>query len=185
MRIQGISKTFGDLVVFDDFTLAFPESGLVGIGGPSGAGKSTLLRIIAGLEQPDSGSIEDVPERVAMQFEDDRLFPWMNVLENVMLVGCDEPRALQLLDDLGLAGKRGAHISALSGGQRRRVALARALAFPAPLAILDEPTARLDAESSKLVMDVIRSECANSLAIMASHDQNALDRCDAVITIEH
>ena len=180
MKITDISKSFDGTCVLDGLSISFPKSGFVGISGPSGSGKTTLLRIIAGLESPDSGSVEERPDCIAMQFEDDRLFPWMDVLGNVMLAGCDEARAQLLLDSLGLADKIHARIDSLSGGQRRRVALARALAFPAPLYIFDEPTARLDAKSTSLVLDVIWQKCAGKLVILASHDEELLGRCDEV-----
>lgn len=183
MKINDISKAFDDAVALVGFSAVLPESGIIGISGPSGSGKSTLLRIIAGLEEPDSGSVEGVPERIAMQFEDDRLFPWMSVLDNVTLVGCSDSRARDLLDSLGIGDKADAAIGSLSGGQRRRVALARALAFASDLFILDEPTARLDADSAMVAMGVIERECAGKLAIIASHDDVALSRCEEVYSI--
>jgi len=183
MRILGVSKSFDGSLVLDGFSKTLPESGIVGISGPSGIGKTTLLRIIAGLEKPDSGSVEGAPSRMSVQFDDDRLFPWMNVMDNVTLVGCSESRARGLLESLGIGDKADAAIGSLSGGQRRRVALARALAYPAPVMILDEPTARLDAETADLVVRVIERECAGGLAIVASHDDAVLSRCNKVYSI--
>lgn len=183
MKLRGLEKSFGAVRVLEGFSAEFPERGFVGVAGASGSGKTTLLRILAGVEQPDAGVLEAVPDRVSMQFEDDRLFPWMDALANVTLVGCGAEQASALLGELGLDGQVHARIASLSGGQRRRVALARALAFPAPLYLLDEPTARLDAEGAEVVQRAIWRHCSDGLVVMASHDQWLLGRCDKVIAV--
>ena len=183
MRLVGVEKSFEGARVLDGVSVDLPECGLVGVAGASGAGKTTLLRILAGLEQPDAGTVEGFPDRVSVQFEDDRLFPWMDVLANVMLAGCDDAVARGLLSDLGLAGREHARIAELSGGQRRRVALARALAFPASLVLLDEPTARLDEESATMVLDVVGGRCGDALVIAATHDKQVIDRCNMVLQV--
>ena len=183
MKLVCLQKSFEGTRVLDDLSAELPERGLVGVTGASGTGKTTLLRILAGLDEPDAGSVEGRPERVSMQFEDDRLFPWMDVLSNVTLVGCDERSARELLGELGLAGKERSRVAELSGGQRRRVALARALAFPAQLVLLDEPTARLDEGSASAVLDAVRARCACALVVTATHDSHVVDRCDMVLHV--
>ena len=183
MRLVGVEKSFDGACVLDGVTAELPERGFVGVAGASGAGKTTLLRILAGLDQPDAGTVEGCPERVSVQFEDDRLFPWMDVLANVMLVGCDEAVAIDLLGSLGLAGKEHARVAELSGGQRRRVALARALAFPAQVVLLDEPTTRLDEESATMVLDVVQERCGDALVVAATHDKQVIDRCSMVVQV--
>ena len=131
------------------------------------------------------GVVEGRPERVSVQFEDDRLFPWMDASANVTLVGCNEAYAIDLFGLLGLAGKEHARIAELSGGQLRRVALARALAYPATIVLLDEPTARLDATSSAAVLEVIKKRCDDALVVVATHDQQVIERCDMVLHIEN
>lgn len=183
MKLVGVEKSFDGERVLSGMSAELPERGLVGVVGPSGTGKTTLLRILAGLDEPDAGDVKGRPERVSMQFEDDRLFPWMDVLANVMLVGCGEAAARALLAELGLAGKEHARVAELSGGQRRRVALARALAFPAQLVLLDEPTARLDEGSAAAVLDAVCARCADALVVAATHDQQVVDRCDMVLRV--
>lgn len=185
MNLVNVKKSFDGACVLDRVSAKLPECGLVGVAGASGAGKTTLLRILAGLEQPDEGVVEGCPERVSVQFEDDRLFPWMDALANVTLVGCSEADAGELFGLLGLAGKEHARVSELSGGQRRRVALARALAYPARTVLLDEPTARLDDASATAVLDVIKKRCDDALVVAATHDQQVIKRCDMVLHIEN
>ena len=170
IKLRDISKGFDGVKVLDGVSAALPERGLVCVLGPSGVGKTTLLRIIAGLEPPDAGAVEGRPNRIAMQFEDDHLFPWMTAAANIELVGASPAEASARLAELGLEGREHARISDLSGGQRRRVALARALAFPAPCTLLDEPTARLDPESAACVLQAIQARAADSLVIAATHD---------------
>lgn len=183
IRLDNVSKSFDGAPVIAGCSIEFPERGVVAVRGLSGAGKTTLLRIIAGLELPDSGSVAGVPDRVSMQFEDDRLFPWMDVLANIMLVGCDEAIARGLLSELGLEGREHACLSELSGGQKRRVALARALAYPAPLCLLDEPTARLDELSASIALDAIARHRADGLTVIATHDPQAVERCDSIVDV--
>lgn len=183
IRIENLAKSFGELRVLNGLNASFPKSGLVGIAGPSGVGKTTLLRIIAGLEVPDEGGILGVPRRISVMFEDDRLFPWMDAAANVSLVGCSEAHARELLRELNLAEEAHSRIASLSGGQRRRVALARALAYPAPLYLLDEPTARLDAKTAEVALNAIERHCQDALVLMSSHSPQTLAHCRTVISL--
>ena len=162
LEADGLSKSFGGVAAVRRATLSAERGELVCLLGPSGCGKSTLLRLIAGLEQPDEGSVafdgEDMdgvpPQRrgFGLMFQELALFPHMDVFGNVAFGlrmrgepgGAVERRVAELLELVGLRehGRRKVH--ELSGGERQRVALARALA-PAPrLLMLDEPLGALD-----------------------------------------
>jgi len=183
MRLQEVSKRFDDVVVLDGVNLEFPQTGMVALCGPSGVGKSTLLHLIAGFEQPDAGQILEAPERLAIMFEDDRLLPWMDVLANVRLGGCDAAAALSMLEELGIRDKAHEPLSNLSGGQLRRVALARTLLFPADALLLDEPTIRLDEESTQLVFECIQRHWGDKLVVVSTHDKAFAQRCDRIIEL--
>jgi polar amino acid transport system ATP-binding protein len=182
LEIQNIIKSFGVGVehrkVLDEISLSVEFPHVLALLGPSGGGKSTLLRLIAGLDQPDSGHIlingERVPDRepalrnyrrcLGVVFQAFNLFPHLSALENVVLpltavhgletrTACH--RALEVMKRLGLAEHAAKKPSQLSGGQRQRVAIARALAIKPRFLLFDEPTSALDPEMTAEVLALI------------------------------
>ena len=153
MRLVVTEKRFGNgMAVLKDVTLEVTDGQFVAVLGASGAGKTTLLRIIAGLDRDFTG-IREVPERIGFVFQEPRLLPWRTVGENIRLVlpersnGQDAVRAS--LAAVGLDGYAASYPRSLSGGQARRVALARALASNAQLLLLDEPFVSLDESAAE------------------------------------
>jgi ABC-type lipoprotein export system ATPase subunit len=166
------------------------------IGGPSGCGKSTLLSLAAGLSRPTSGSVtwDGVPagprvalgergQRVGYAFQESPLVPELTVLENLLLPGTFVPlpglgvRAEKLLDRLGLVDRAAWRPEALSGGERRRLCLARALIARPDLIILDEPTADLDKEWARKVIELFigRARKLDAALVVASHDPAVME----------
>ena len=146
-------------------TLAVGDGQFVSLVGPSGSGKSSLLRAVIGLQQPLKGTVERevAPSEVAILFQDDALLPWKTARDNIALglTLNDVPRAEALaqadlwLDRLGLAGFGHRFPRHLSGGQRKRVALAQVLAREPKLLLMDEPFASLDAiVRARIIQDV-------------------------------
>jgi iron(III) transport system ATP-binding protein len=175
LRLRGLRKSFGDVVAVDGLDLDVPEGSICALLGPSGCGKTTTLRLIAGLEQPDAGTVEIGGEEVAgekrsvaaerrrigMVFQDYALFPHMDVAANVgYALGRrpDREKVEAALETVGLGGlgKRNPH--ALSGGQQQRVALARALVAEPRALLLDEPFSNLDAGLRRGARDPRRPE---------------------------
>ncbi len=197
--VEGLEKSFGSNVVLQGLNLEVMPGEFVAIVGRSGCGKSTLLRLITGLETPSAGGVfldgqqtKRLNSTVRMMFQDARLLPWQRVLANVELglLGStgSRPRALQVLDSVGLAEKANEWPSVLSGGQRQRVALARALASQPRLLLLDEPLGALDAltriEMQQLLEDLWLEKRFTSLLI--THDvEEAVVLADRVILIEN
>jgi iron(III) transport system ATP-binding protein len=190
VRIEGVTKRFGDVVAVDDAVLEVRKGEMLALLGPSGCGKTTLLRMIAGFERPDAGTIAvgdavvagpgawTPPERrrVGMVFQDYALFPHLSVGDNVGFGLQREARGqrvamlLALVDLCGL-GDRYPH--ELSGGQQQRVALARALAPGPDVILLDEPWSNVDPQ----LRETLRHEVASVLrplgvtGILVTHDR--------------
>jgi iron(III) transport system ATP-binding protein len=181
-----LNKAFGSAMALRDFELEASGSMVISLLGPSGCGKTTALRVIAGFEQPDSGSVaigDDLvagpgvfvpPEkrRVGMVFQDYALFPHMTVAQNVGY-GADDANVDRALSLVGLESYRKRMPHELSGGEQQRVALARALA-PEPTAVLlDEPFSNLDATLRDRMRREVRTilKEAGTTTIFVTHDQ--------------
>jgi NitT/TauT family transport system ATP-binding protein len=173
--------------------LAVEEGRFVSLVGPSGSGKSSLLRAVIGLQQPLSGTVETglPPGQIGILFQDDALLPWKTARENVALglvfAGLKRSRALAeaeaWLDRLGLAGFGDRFPRHLSGGQRKRVALAQVLAMRPRLILMDEPFASLDAiVRARIVRDVVALvERERISVLLVTHDlEEALCLSDEV-----
>ena len=170
MKIENLCKSYGNKKVLENLSLDLPDSGVTLLCGPSGRGKTTLLRLLAGLEKPDSGTVSSVG-RVSYLFQEDRLFPTLTAEENVRLVS---EAGAPLLDKLGLADSRDKKPSELSGGMKRRVALARALAFDADTYLFDEPFKGLDATLKNTALDLILTVTAGKRVILVTHEPEEL-----------
>lgn len=153
------------------------------LGGPSGSGKTTLLYLLAGLLQPEKGAVRTM--RASMVFQEDRLLPGLTALEQMRLVAPQrKPEELgRLLEELGLSGWEDAKPGKMSGGMRRRVALARAAAFNAPLWLLDEPFTGLDAENlARAAAFILRRVPADGYVIAALHKPEEAALLEASVT---
>ena len=172
ITLENISMAFGEKQIFDRFSLSFPSPGQYAVLGPSGRGKTTLLRLIAGLERPAGGKVI-LPEhaRIAYCFQEDRLLPFKTVLENVSLACGSEENARQWLDQVGRRGEENSYPASLSGGMKRRAALARALAFDAPILLMDEPFRALDADTHAAMLALVRKAAKDKLLILVTHDE--------------
>ena len=180
MKIIDLTVSYGDKPVLDRISLEIGD-GITCIMGDSGRGKTTLLRCIAGLVKPDSGEIVNPPRRPAFMFQEDRLFPWLNALENVKAVCDDEEKARKLLKEVEVELEE--HLnkmpSELSGGMKRRVALARTLGFDSDLIILDEPFKGLDEALTSRIAALIREKAAHVPVLVATHAESDVDMLGA------
>lgn len=182
---KDLTLSFGDRAVLDRFSLSIPDRGVTALTGPSGCGKTTLLRVLAGLERPQGGSIEGIALReTAILFQDDRLLPWRTVEQHLTDVLSRERRgeAPGLLALAELEGEEASLPAALSGGMGRRLALARCLALPAKLYLLDEPFAGVDLARALRILDRLRALPAPVLLV--SHEPSLLAAADAVIELD-
>ena len=160
LAAAGVAKSYGDLSVLGRIDLSVAAGEIVAVLGPSGCGKSTLLRVLAGLEPPDRGRVEEngqpvrgpSPER-PMVVQAATLFPWLSLRDNLEWGprALGNPRAVAIVDELleatGLSGSADLLPRQLSGGMRQRAAIAQVLANAPPLLLLDEPFGALDAQT--------------------------------------
>ena len=202
LTITDLTKTFSradeTIELFHDFSLDLNTGEALTVLGPSGSGKTTFLRMIAGLEQPDSGTIrfdgQDIfgmppEERRAFRlhhigFADQyaRMLPQLTALENVQIPAASEEkefsaRAKELLTEFGMA-KRMDHFPAeLSGGELQRVVLARALILEPEFLLLDEPTSALDAARSDSLLELLRdvNRTHGTAILLVTHNPRVLD----------
>lgn len=168
--LKDITKRFGRKTVIDGFSISLENGSRTALVSPSGSGKTTLFRIIAGLEKRFDGE-RRVDGKIALMFQEDRLFEKVTVLDNVTAASDRDPEiAVRLLSDLGLSDALEAYPPALSGGMKRRVALARALFFDGDVILLDECFTGLDDGTKRTVASVINRETENKTLVLISHD---------------
>ncbi len=180
--VSHVEKRYGEKIVLHDLNLVLPAQRTTAVLAPSGFGKTTLMRLILGLEEPDAGSIQNVPACAAV-FQEDRLCGDFGALANIRLgaPGCPKSGILKALDEFGLHGTAGKPVSSFSGGMRRRVSLLRALLSSAPALILDEPFHGLDAELRDTVIDLTRQRCDGRSVILVTHDPYEAERMGAAV----
>lgn len=190
LEVLDVCVSFDGRPVLDRVSLAVGDHEVVALLGPSGSGKSTLLRVIAGLQEVSSGSVRwagaDITgepthrRRFGFVFQDEQLFPHRNVAQNIgfglRMAGEDKRAVAARVDELlvlvGLPGFGGRDVNTLSGGEAKRVALARALAPRPRLMLLDEPLTGLDAALHDRLADDLRAvlQQAGVPAILVTHD---------------
>jgi NitT/TauT family transport system ATP-binding protein len=191
LSVRNVRKSFhgkaGEVRVLDDLSFDINARDFVSIIGPSGCGKTTIFNIIAGLIEPDSGSmhylgqeIESLRGRVGYMMQKDLLFPWRTVLGNVLLGletrGVDraeaEGKAREYLKAFGLGGFENAYPKMLSGGMRQRVALIRTLIMDPDILLLDEPFSALDYQTRLYLEGVLKDavETYHKTVILVTHD---------------
>ena len=184
IQISNLSLSFGDKRVLDRFSLTLPE-GVTVLSGPSGCGKTTLMRCMAGLERPAEGTISGPsPRETAFLFQEDRLFPWRTAEQHILDVLPKSRRgeADRWLALAGLEGEKNAYPSALSGGMKRRLALARALALGGRLYLLDEPFTGVDGARIRKLMAALKE--LNAPVLLSSHEALTRTLADQVIFLD-
>jgi putative ABC transport system ATP-binding protein len=216
VETQGLTKIYGsgntEVVAMRDVTFRVRRGEVAALLGPSGAGKSTLLTAIGLINPPTSGKVlingqlvmdDSLPavdltafrrNHIGFVFQKSNLIPFLSALENVQVAleinqwsaGQARRRALELLEYLNMAERAGNLPSMLSGGQQQRVAVARSLANSPSLILADEPTAALDSQRGRQVMELFRKVAheQNGAVIVVTHDHRALDVFDTIYEME-
>jgi putative ABC transport system ATP-binding protein len=216
VEVQNLRKVYGsghtEVIAIRDATLSIARGEIVGMLGPSGSGKSTILTAMALINPPTSGQIAingtpvlDGPkalvdlrafrrQHLGFVFQKANLIPFLTALENVQIaleVNDTAPkaarqRAMELLDYLGVAERANNLPVALSGGEQQRVAVARALANNPSLILADEPTAALDSQRGRQVMELFAKVAheRNTSVLVVTHDHRTLDVFDRIVDVE-
>ena len=203
-----VSKKYaGDVTALSEISLDINEGELVFLTGPSGAGKSTLLKLIAGMEKPSGGVLQvsgqdmrklnrtTLPflrRKLGLIMQQQRLLNDRDVLANVMLPliisGATtqeaKERASVALERVGMLGKAQALPKALSGGEQQRVSIARAVVHKPRIILADEPTATLDRENGRMVLDMIEAfNRAGVTCVISTHDDRLLQDADRIVQL--
>lgn len=173
IRVDNVSKSYGDKRVLNNVSCEFEDGKIYCIMGESGVGKTTLIRLIMGLEKPDEGYISS-SKQFAAAFQEDRLLEDRDAVDNVMFVlknGGSKSREQteQYLSELLPEDRLHIRVDSLSGGMRRRVAVARAMLSDRNTIILDEPFIGLDDETKKTVINFIKKWQNNRTVIVVTH----------------
>lgn len=168
--LSHISKSFNGHPVLGDLSFSVPYGSTLCIMGASGCGKTTLLNIIMGIEKPEEGTVTGVPGRIAAVFQEDRLCEDFRCITNIRMASekTDE-EILACLDSLLIGDSAYKKISELSGGMKRRAAIARALLSDHDLLVMDEPFKGLDPETRKKTASLIRETSCTK--IIVTHDE--------------
>ena len=178
LEISRLTKRFGEKTLFEDLDLTLTAPAV--LWAPSGWGKTTLLRILMGLETPTSGAVQGVG-KVSAVFQEDRLCPQLTAVENVALVlpGPMSQYKTQIEMDFQQLGLDGAALALparkLSGGQKRRTALLRALWAESDTLLLDEPFTGMDPETMKKAAALLKARCQGRKVLLATHDREAIE----------
>ena len=184
LELKNVSLSYGDLRVLRDVSLRLAPGKRIAVMGPSGCGKTSLLRVIAGLQSPDSGTVERTAQRLSFVFQEPRLLPWRTALENVNLVLGDTPKTMekarQVLAQMGLSEAAGKYPRELSGGMQQRVAIARAMAVEPELLVLDEPFKAMDeALRTSVIAQVAKTGAATLLVTHEAWEAEELN-CEII-----
>ena len=177
LTIEHLTKQFGEKTLFRDLCLTV--DGPAVLWAPSGWGKTTLLRILMGLDTPTAGWVRGVG-RAAAVFQEDRLCPQLTALQNVTLVlpGSEKQYKEQIGTDFKQLGMDAAALALpaarLSGGQKRRTALLRALWAPSDTLLLDEPFTGMDPDTLAAAAALLRTRCGTEPVLLATHDREAI-----------
>jgi len=177
LTIEHLTKQFGEKTLFRDLCLTV--DGPAVLWAPSGWGKTTLLRILMGLDTPTAGRVRGVG-RAAAVFQEDRLCPQLTALQNVTLVlpGSEKQYKEQIKVDFQQLGMDAAALALpaarLSGGQKRRTALLRALWAPSETLLLDEPFTGMDPDTLAAAAALLRTRCGTEPVLLATHDREAI-----------
>ena len=203
VELKNINKTFGDYKASDNVNFGIEKGKLIGLLGPSGSGKTTILRMIAGLENPDSGDIvidgkvvNDIPASkrgIGFVFQNYALFRYMTVFDNIAF-GLKiqkkskkfiKERVNELVKLIGLEGLEKRYPSQLSGGQKQRISIARVFLKNPPILILDDSLSAVDTDTEEHILHNLRDDRKGKTTILIAHRISTVQHADLIMVLEN
>lgn len=179
LKLDHVSFQYADTSILQNISHTFTDGAVTAVTGASGSGKTTLLHLLAGLQRPTMGSIQNTYAKTAVAFQEPRLFPWMTALENITVVCKDREIARSYLNALfSESDVERKYPDELSGGMKQRISLARALAFEPDLLLLDEPFRGLDTETKRKTATFLFEKMRKKTCILITHDEEDLPYCN-------
>ena len=183
IKLENVSFSFENKPILHGFNMTAAEKGVTCIVGKSGIGKSTIVDLICSLKKPDSGKVT-ADGKLSVVFQEDRLLPWLSVLDNINCVS-DEETAKLWLSKVGLSDSFELLPDELSGGMKRRAALARALAYSGDALILDEPFNGVDDETKSVLINIIKDQAKTRPVILITHDKDDIgELADKIVSLD-
>ncbi len=184
IRLEKVDKAFGKEQVLQQFSLALQNNQVTALLGPSGCGKTTILRLLCGLEKPDGGKVQRGEDGQSVLFQENRLLEYDTVRENWALVTNDKKRMEETAKQLALTHLMDTLTGDLSGGEKRRVALGRALCDGRETLLLDEPFTGLDTVRREQLLPLLRKQFAGKTVLLITHEvSEAVALADQVILV--
>lgn len=193
LKTQDLTKTYGQHIAVNHVNLEIEKGSFTAILGPNGAGKSSTIQMLIGLSQPDSGSVHYAQEiKIGVVFQNSVLDEMLTVKENLQIRACQYKQVAsgkveELIDQLGLTNFSHQQYGSLSGGQKRRVDIARALLNNPDILFLDEPTTGLDIQTREAIWDLLNllQEKQKMTVILTTHYLDEADSADQVYIVDH
>lgn len=184
VKLCDVSFAYKDKNILEHINESFESGKKTAIMAPSGSGKTTLLFLIAGLLKPQSGAIEYSTEkpRISMVFQEDRLLEQQSILCNIQLVNPDitADEVSKMLTLSGLSYNLNTKVNKLSGGEKRRVSIIRALMAEYDILLMDEPFTGLDEKNKTTMMNLIFDKASKKTVILVTHNQTEAKICDTI-----
>jgi len=194
IEVKNIKKSYGDRVVLNNVNLQFQKNNITVLLGKSGEGKTTLFRIIAGIEAQDEGQVVIDNSKTTMVFQDNQLYPHLNVFNNLVLpqrviLKRNKKEATivseNILKRLNIEYLKYSTVESLSGGEAQRVAIARALAMDKEIILFDEPTSALDRENTANLIGLLKNLKLDKTVLIITHDEEfSIGVADTIYRIE-
>ncbi|MCD8036984.1 MAG: ATP-binding cassette domain-containing protein [Clostridiales bacterium] len=181
MELKNITKSYDGRLVLNNFSMKAEKGEIMCLFGPSGCGKTTVLNIIAGLIKADRGEIFENAGKISYVFQEDRLLEWSTCRENIMLTASNKDKADEFIKISGLDDCLDLYPNQMSGGMRKRAAIARAVAYDGDIVLLDEPFNGIDEERAESIAKYLKDFVLDKICILVTHDMHHAKWMDAKI----